>query len=759
MSSEASETLMDALFREPASATDPLPEAPAEKVVLKVSGRVTRLFFSSPEFSAGRLRTDDGKEVAFSGPLMVKIQDRVTLRGAFERHDRYGMQMKVESFEFDQNLSGRGLVELLSSHPSFRGVGIKTAQKLAEAFGAGFADAIENAPEKVADVSGKSLAEVNLWRTAWLSTKEVNQTMTWLASLGCTYRQVCRLIDALGNSCRTAIEKDPYLIISRVPGFGWKRADELAGALGIRGAAPGRVRGALLHILDQATESGSTCVARGQLIGYARRILSERGEPVEASEIFPTLDELIETEVVTSVPLPFDPAADDCQDEAVGLSDIYGKELWLRDFFRLVGGRDNPVPGLSFYSDTDSTLKSKQVDAIVTALSGQAVLITGSAGSGKTFTVEAICCMYEAAGRVVRLAAPTGKAARRLEEVTGRPAETIHRLLEWRGKFQRNAESPIDADAVIVDEVSMLDSRLGYHLFQAIDTDRTSIILVGDPNQLPPVSAGNVLRDLVRRRFIRAVELDEVVRQAGVLKEHSSAVLRGEVKRNVPPLTGSQEEGGKEFTPWAVAAGAKFFQPKDAREYILRLYREVLQEKLGFDIVQDVQLLTPRHDGPLGTEELNVELQAIVQWKLYKREVAAMRGGQRKPRPMLYDRVIQIRNNYELGVMNGSVGVVGRESPLRVNFEGGESVEYDKESAREVELAYALTVHKAQGSEFPCVISVLHSSHGFMLHRGLFYTAVTRARKTAIIVGDPGGVAQAAKKVEVDRRRTFLSVI
>ncbi len=357
-------------------------------------------------------------------------------------------------------------------------------------------------------------------------------------------------------------------------------------------------------------------------------------------------------------------------------------------------------------------------------------------------------------GLRVILAAPTGKAAKRLEQVVGHQAGTIHRLLGFNGKdYARGPDDPIDADVIIVDEVSMVDVPLAWHLFQSIDLERTAVVLVGDHNQLPPVGPGNLLRDLVQSRMVPTVLLDQVVRQAGILKENSIAVLNGEVRK-----TSDAEPSGRRA--WYVVD--QFTDQWDAQRFVLDLFENVLVERLGFDLLTDVQLLTPTHKGPLGTRDLNCELQRLVQRRLWNVEAPPTTPG-RRPKFLVHDKVIQTRNNYEIGVMNGAMGVVlhvGRDGSLSVDFDGiPVEIEAGSPNLQDIQLAYALTIHKAQGSEFPCAVVVVHKAHSFMHHRNLLYTGVTRARQTTVLVGDRWGISNCARKRKQDDRRTFLSLL
>jgi exodeoxyribonuclease V alpha subunit len=396
-------------------------------------------------------------------------------------------------------------------------------------------------------------------------------------------------------------------------------------------------------------------------------------------------------------------------------------------------------------------LNSCQRRAYLAAARHKAVLIAGGAGVGKSYVVGRIARLYADAGYRVALAAPTGKAAKRIEQIVDMPAQTVHRLLKYNGhEFARNEESPLNCDVVIVDEVSMLDVPLCYRLFKAIDFTKTNLVLVGDHNQLPPVGPGNIIRDILTNELIPTVILDEVVRQAGLLKLNSIAILNGRVAGNT-----ENDEGRKS---WYLVD--KFSEQNDILNFIMLMYEKILDEKLGYHLVNNVQLLAPMKKGLLGVDSLNVVLQRLIQKKYYGVDVEDVPSG-RRPRFYLHDKVIQLRNNYDLNVMNGSIGVIesydADSGVYTIIFDEGETL-VDRDGMKDVALAYALTFHKSQGSEYDCGIVIVHKSQSFMHHRNLFYTGVTRAKMTAIIIGDRWGIRNCAKQKITDRRRTFLSL-
>jgi exodeoxyribonuclease V alpha subunit len=714
--------------------------------LVTVRGTVEALFFSSPKFSAGRLRTTDGQTVSFAGALMVRAHDAIVLHGRWETHPKFGRQLKVVRFEFDQQLGPAGLAHYLSSNPALKGIGPVKARRIAEAFGDDFDRVIDEEPARVASVAKLPRAALQLLRDEWLRTRSLNASLAWMSAFELTHHQMTALVTRYGNSVVTVLKENPYLLVREIPAFGFKRVDQVARKMGTPKDHPGRIRAGVVHAVVERLEQGDCWVDYEALIGLANALLvMDAGDSRDRIEA--TLDALIDDRTLSCVSLG--------GRFLVALPHIVEMEQDLAEVFTTRLGQNPHLAGFepAAIDAVDPSLNAGQRRALEAAIAHNLVLISGGAGVGKTRLVAAITKLYEQRAKRVALAAPTGKAAKRIEEVVGRQAFTIHRLLGYKGKnFSRGIDDPIDADVLIVDEVSMVDIPLAWHLFRAIDFARTAVVLVGDHNQLPPVGPGNLLRDLIERQPIPTVILDQVVRQAGVLKENSIAVLRGEVRRTAAPETGSR-------SPWIVAN--RFTDVLAAQKFVLELFDHVLVEQLGFDLLADVQLLTPTRKGPLGVDELNVLLQQLVQERLWGVLVPPLRPG-RRPELMKRDRVIQNRNNYELGVMNGAIGVVtekgDKPGELKVRFDDQE-VDYSAETVGELSLGYALTIHKYQGSQVPCVVLIIHKAHSFMHHRNLFYTGVTRAQQMVIVVGDQWGMRACAEKEQVERRKTFLSVL
>jgi exodeoxyribonuclease V alpha subunit len=712
-----------------------------------IRGVVETVFYSGPTFSAGRLRAANGAIVKFAGTVFVRENDPVRMEGHWVEHPKYGRQFEAEFMGHDLEMEPDGLANFLANHPDVKGIGPAKARLIADEFGVRFDQAIRNAPERVAAIAKVPLETALALQRIWIANTQFNTAMAYLASYGLTHYQVTTLVGKFGSQVVPILESDPYVLMREIAGFGFKRVDKIARKMGTPKGLPSRVRAGLHYCVLAALDDGDCWVEYEDLLDRANTLL-----------VMDTLDsrELIEGHLEaliadnTLVSQPFERLV-------VASPEIHRMETELAAVFR-TAARCNPHAVAEvdqLIGAEGGELNPEQRDAVRNALTFSISLMAGGAGSGKTYAVSTINSIAERLELTVILAAPTGKAAKRLEEVVGHEASTIHRLLGFNGHtYTRDASNPIEADILVVDEVSMVDVPLAWRLFEAVDRKRTAVVLVGDHNQLPPVGPGNLLRDLVRSQAIPTTVLTKIIRQAGVLKENSTAILTGEVR----PTSDGQVAGARR--PWYVID--KFTEREDVRRMLLLLFEEVLRERLGYDLIRDVQVLTPTHKGTLGTVELNIELQRLLQRKLFGFETPAVDVGHR---PHVYpgDKVIQMKNDYDLGIMNGTMGIVhdaAADGSLTVKFDGRE-VRIDAESGAlsNLQLAYATSIHKVQGSEFPCAVVIAHKSHSFMHHRNLFYTAVTRAKESVIILGDRWGIENCAAKRQVDLRNTFLSFL
>lgn len=711
-----------------------------------IRGTVETVFYSGPTFSAGRLRTSEGEDVKFAGRVFVRTSDAVRLEGRWVNHPKYGRQFEADCMGHDLEMDPEGLANFLANHPDVKGIGPAKARLIADCFGREFDQAIRNRPEEIAAIAKVPVETAMELQRIWIANSEFNTAMAYLAAFGLTHHQVTTLVGKFGSQVVPILESDPYVLVREIVGFGFKRVDKIARKLGTPKDLPSRIHAGLHYCVLEALDNGDCWVEYEDLLDRANTLLVM--DTLDSREVIEThLEALITKGRLISHAFERLVVAD---------PEIHRMEAELAIILR-AGAASSPhsVAEVDRLLDAEGgELNAEQRQAVRNALTYSLSLMTGGAGSGKTYAVSTIASIAERLERKVVLAAPTGKAAKRLEEVVGIEASTIHRLLGFNGHtYARDALNPVEADILVIDEVSMVDVPLAWRLFQAIDRSRTAVVLVGDHNQLPPVGPGNLLRDLVRSAAIPTAILTRIIRQAGVLKENSTAILAGEVRPTSDVQVGARR-------PWYVID--KFSDREDVRRMLLLLFDEVLSYRLGYDLIRDVQVLTPTHKGPLGTAELNVALQQLLQKRLYGLNVPPVDPNRRPP---LYagDKVIQTKNDYELGVMNGAMGVVlevRSDGSLSIDFDG-RPVEIDagSDAIGNIHLAYATSIHKVQGSEFPCAVVIAHKSHSFMHHRNLLYTAVTRAKESVIILGDRWGIDNCANKRQVDRRNTFLSFL
>lgn len=711
-----------------------------------IRGTIIRLFHSSPKWSAGRLIPDRpdvtrGGEVSIAGAFYGVEGEYVILEGKWAEHPQYGRQFSVSrQIREIGAISVAGLAGWLAVHGEAHGIGPVKAEKIAKEFGENFTGILRDNPEQIAIFARVPLETILALAEDWYEYEELNVLGTKLSEYELTRHQIHALYKRFKSSIIPLLEENPYLLVGEVEGLGFKRVDEIARKIGVPVTHPGRFGAAVIFCMHQEKDNGSTCMQSGNLIGTALEVLDYRESDGEEL-VQKTLETLKgkDRRIVEHI---------DGQRVFYALPGLWKHESSIMKFLRS-SARPNP----HFHGSVDVLLDSRfswlddsQQRAIGTALRNRACLISGGAGVGKTTLIKALVQLYCEDSLRVMLCAPTGKAARRIEEVVGHEAQTIHRMLGYH-PIHGFPDTPLDTDVVIVDEASMIDSTLAYFLLRAIPPD-ACLVLVGDHHQLPPVGAGALLRDCIQNELLPMAILNHCHRQAGPLKTNCSAILQGEVH---PTETVPSENA----LPWVVLR--KFDLSSDLLDYLENLFLRGLAEKLAVDPLRDVQFLTPQHGGPLGTRSLNLLLQRLHQ---------KQRGVEVEPvhpdhRPKLYiaDKVIQTKNNYKLDVMNGHQGYVVNTDPLVVDFGDNKIIGIPKESKGEIELAYALTVHKVQGSQFPVAIFVCHKMHKFMLNRSLLYTAATRAMQSCIILGDDAGVSWAAKTVKVNDRRTLLPLL
>jgi exodeoxyribonuclease V alpha subunit len=717
---------------------------------VELSGRVEHLRYQSPKFSVGTLITGKGRKT-FSVKGYVRSNDHIVLKGAWETHPKYGLQFTADEAVPTTPTDGEGLKIWLAW--SVHGVGPVKAGKLVEEFGTELPDRCRTEPEVVAAATGLPLSVIEMIAKEWQEQASKLSEVTELAALGLTRHQVETLVGRFKGTAVTLLRDDPYLLLGNVDGLGWSKIDEIAGKVGIGPTDARRVRAAVEWTVKENKDNGHTCRDAVEVHAEVLERIGVRDAVGVVGE-----DQInaaaAEAERLKKIKII---AGEGFRYYATPASWRHEEFLWK--FFE-EGRQPNPFtpPGTAgriakMYRSVSGPggkilwLDDGQVSAVELALTHKVVVVTGGAGAGKTLVARAIAKSHSDTDVPVTFAAPTGKAARRLTELTGCQASTIHRLLGLGFDNGMEAEACLPEGLVIIDEFSMVDSGLAFTLCKAAGP-KTVLVLIGDDNQLSPVGAGAVLRDVLANGLAPVARLVGCHRQAGILKTNCTAILRGQVEPSAVE---------KDPAPWLVHKALN--TPELIGRAVQKLFEEYLP-KWGFDPVSDTQFLTAQHKGRYGTKYLNKVVQRLRQKMVGGIDLPEPDpGDDKKAKPMVGDKVIQTKNNYKLGVMNGHQGIVLATDPvLIVDFEGGDTVVYSPDERGEVEMGYVLTPHKAQGSEWRCVVAIVPQAHWYMQHRNWFYTAATRARETAVIIGDDKGIRDAATKIETDRRVTLLSV-
>lgn len=682
-----------------------------------VVGTVREVRFTSADgrFAVlGVEREANGEGMVVVGEVAgLRPSEDVRFRGRWEEHSKHGRRFRALAFTPVLPTTQNGLVRFLGSG-LIPGIGKRLAQRLVGEFGDRTLDVITTESARLRTVPGIGKRRATAIAEAVRARRAEAETMTFLHGLGLGPALSQKLLKKYGERTVHVLREDPYLAAEEVTGIGFRTADQIGRAGGIGPDDPRRAAGAVLHLVARGADDGHVFLPRVELAAQAQRI------EVPEALVEPAIEALCAREMLV------------CDAERVYAPPLHRAEVRaaerLAALARPRSGRSEAIKALTL----PEKLSPLQQHAVRTALESGLMVLTGGPGTGKTTTIEAIVEAHETLKLRVTLAAPTGRAAKRMSETSGREAKTLHRLLEWNpatGGFARNQDSPLDTDLLLVDEASMLDLTLARALLDAVP-ESASLVLVGDVDQLPPVGAGQVLREVIRSERAEVVRLDQVFRQA-----QKSAIVRGAhaiQQGRVPPATPRGEQGPGDL--FVVRAD----EPGRVVERVLATLRRI-PPAYGLDARRDVQVLVPMRRGPLGTERLNEVLQAELNAGPTAARTARFHPG---------DKVMQLRNDYEREVFNGDIGWVQRveQGVTYVNFDTGLR-SYNADELDPLTLAYASTIHKAQGSEFPAVVVVLHGAHHVLLSRALLYTAVTRAKRLVVLVGDERAIARAARTV------------
>ena len=715
---------------------------PNSHPLIALEGVVERLTFSDPEthYAVVRVKVKGRREpVTVVGPLAsTREGEQLELKGRFEMHPKWGEQFKVTWWYSVLPATVAGIERYLASG-LVKGIGGELAKRLVARFGPDTLDTIDHHPERLKEVPGIGDKRIQQITKDWQEHKGAREFLVALQGLGLSLGFATKVYKHYGDQAMAVATANPYQLALDIQGLGFVTADNLAARLNLDPLAPARLAAGLLHVLEAKAGEGHVYVPEEVLLKEAGELLK-----VDPGPLAKTLEALArEGRVVL-------------QDLGDGRG-VFRKVAWVaetgiaRDLGRLklTPAQAPPLHLEDLISRVQEerglTLSEEQARAVALALREKLAIITGGPGTGKTTIVSCILDLYKQVGARVLLMAPTGRAAKRLSETTGAEAATIHRALEFSpqtGGFRRNAAEPLKADAIVVDEMSMVDTFLMYHLLKAVPPG-ARLIMVGDVHQLPAVGPGNVLKDLMDSGVVPVTRLTQIYRQA---RESLIVVNAHHINQGAfPELAGFED--GRDF----VYVGRQ--EPEDIKAALLKLVCYELPERYGFDPVRDLQVITPMHRGPVGVQNLNHELQQRLNGRAPRFTFGArvFRRG---------DKVMQLRNNYYKEVFNGDIGLVTGLNPatgqLLVEFDG-RAVAYDPGEGEEITLAYTVTVHKAQGSEFPAVLLVLTTHHYMLLQRNLLYTALTRGRRLVVLLGSKKALAMAIKNDQQVRRYTDLS--
>jgi exodeoxyribonuclease V alpha subunit len=697
-----------------------------------------------------------GDPVTVVGPLLgAQAGEHLHLEGRWRNHPLYGRQFEVRSYRSVLPATVQGIRRYLGSG-LIKGIGPKMAERIVDQFGVDTLRVLEEDPGLLRSVPGLGPTRTAMIEQAWEEQKAIKDVMVFLQGVGVSTSLAVRIYKAYREEAIKVVTHAPYRLATEVWGIGFKTADRIAQGVGIAYDSGERVKAGLQFTLSQASELGHCHLPEPELVARASEILGVRPELAQSC-----LDELVRQQGVVRDPVPIGGFDDGVH--AIYLVPFHRAEVSLAAGLLRLRSVPEQADRLPMFRDVDwaaafgwlegltgSRLAPEQETAVRLALTEPVAVLTGGPGCGKSFTVRAVVALAQAKKARVVLAAPTGRAAKRLSELAGMEAQTLHRLLELRpgGEAAFDQDRPLEADLVVVDEASMLDLLLANKLVKAVPSG-AHLLLVGDVDQLPSVGPGEVLRDLLQAGgrggppVLPRVRLTQVFRQAS-----QSGVVTNAHRINAghPPLT----NGLDDFFLFAED------DPEKVAELTVDIVVNRLPRRFGLDPRRDVQVLCPMHRGPAGSAALNERLQEVLTPAVPRQPERRFAGRTYRPG----DKVMQVRNDYEKGVFNGSVGTITTISPetseLFVLMDEDREVRYGFDDLDELTHAYALTVHRAQGSEYPCVVVPLTQTAWLMLQRNLLYTAVSRARRLVVLVGSRRALAKAIRTPGNGHRYTAL---
>ncbi len=727
-----------------------------------LEGTVDRFVFQNEDngWSVAKLMIRRRKEPVTAVGTLLGIRPGETLRmkGRWVRDPRFGEQFRVDSYVTMKPATLVGIRKYLASG-LIPGIGEVMAERIVEKFGLETLEILQHQTARLAEIDGIGPKRVDTIREAWAEQNQIQEVVIFLQTHGVSTNYSVKIFKQYGSRAIARVQQNPYCLAADIPGIGFQTADQIAANLGLRPDAPQRIQAGVLHTLDQMSQAGNVYAPRELLERKTAETLALVGAEVtvedggEPHKITPA----IAADLIGRGVDELGRAARVVIDEVAGEPAVYLEALYLCETHSAERLRELvETPARTVRIDTERAIRwyeeqaghqlgEEQRRAFAETVRSKVVVITGGPGTGKTTLVNAIIRVFEKKVQKVELAAPTGRAARRMSEATGREARTIHRLLEFNPRtvsFGRDQDTPIEAELVIVDEVSMVDQVLFHQLVDAIPLNGR-LILVGDVDQLPSVGPGRVLHDVIESGRVPVVRLTEIYRQAG---ESLIVVNAHRIHHGDMPYLRPEADTGDFFFHESE-------EPEDALSVIKRLVSERIPERFGLRSIEDIQVITPMHKGVLGSVRLNQELQSLLN-----PHGASVARGDRVFR--IGDKVMQIHNDYDKDVFNGDIGRVAlideEERKISVAFDG-RPVVYDFGDLDDLVHAYACSIHKSQGSEFPAVVIPLHTEHFVMLKRNLIYTAITRGKRLVVVVGSRRALALSVRNERDQPRHSALA--
>ena len=714
-----------------------------------LDGQIERITYTNEDngFTIARLKVYGRQDlVTVVGNLMAPAPGEVLkIKGEWASHPKYGEQFKIVQYKTTVPATVFGIRKYLGSG-LIKGIGPVMAARIVKKFGKETLDIIENKIEKLAGVDGVGKKRIAMIKNAWKEQKEIRDVMLFLQTHGVSSGYATKIFRQYGNRSIAVVKENPYRLATDIFGIGFITADSIAEKLGFAKDCELRIEAGILYVLHKLSDEGHVYYPYEPLVKKCREILEVDREVVVKAIGTIALDKKIIIEDLNKNIEEFKE-----NNKAVYLAKFHFCETMIASRLGMLVRAPKSIRKIESDRAIEwvqrrlaISLADNQVDAIRCALDNKVMVITGGPGTGKTTIINVILKIFSRLNVNIMLAAPTGRAAKRMSETTGHEAKTIHRMLGFsmqKTGFQKNNENLLDCDLLIVDEASMIDTILMHHLLKAVPV-KTTFILVGDVNQLPSVGPGNVLKDIIASGKIPVVELNEIFRQA---KESRIIINAHRINNGVFPLI--QSSGSKSDYYFIERQ-----EPEDVLKIIVELAKERVPRYFGFDPINDIQVLTPMHRGIVGAGNLNVQLQKALN---PGEDLVARNSSNYR----VNDKVMQIKNNYDKNVFNGDIGRIKKidsyDRTISIDFDGRD-VAYEFQDLDEIILAYAISVHKSQGSEYPAVVIPVLTQHYMLLQRNLIYTAITRGRELVIMVGTKKALAIGIRNDKTRKRFTYL---